>query len=241
MFHGRAGEAPKIGTQGLFGAGYDHCNHTLTIVCSRSRRAIIIWACECEQDDEAALLAELARIKAERAEEATKVAAAAAQAAAEDVRQEVIRGNPLVTAWLSNSCPAVSWLGHYTNGIQRPVAGQLLTGDCDASMLTFPTAPADQSTFVQRLAHIRLPECVLKKDRNASASFADMFTISTQDVSRAAHSQLSRRVHGDECDAQSMVHGVDGMCTLVRDNWRPLPNTRREPGKDTVSSAKPTE
>lgn len=52
------------------------------------------WA--LEQDDEAQLLAELARIKAERAEEAAKAAAEAAAAAQEDVRQEVIRGNPLV-------------------------------------------------------------------------------------------------------------------------------------------------
>mmetsp|Transcript_13009 Transcript_13009/g.39387 ORF Transcript_13009/g.39387 Transcript_13009/m.39387 type:complete len:233 (-) Transcript_13009:222-920(-) len=49
-----------------------------------------------ESDDEAQLLAELARIKAERAEEAAKAAAEAAAAAQEDVRQEVIRGNPLV-------------------------------------------------------------------------------------------------------------------------------------------------
>lgn len=41
------------------------------------------------QDDEAQLLAELARIKQERAEEAAKVAAEAAKKAEEDVRAEV--------------------------------------------------------------------------------------------------------------------------------------------------------
>lgn len=48
------------------------------------------------QDDEAELLAELARIKAERAEEAARKAAAEA-AAAESVNQaELLRGNPLL-------------------------------------------------------------------------------------------------------------------------------------------------
>lgn len=63
---------------------------------ARWRERMELW--QWGQDDEAQLLAELARIKAERAEEAAKAAAEVAKAAQDDVRQEVIRGNPLVRA-----------------------------------------------------------------------------------------------------------------------------------------------
>lgn len=48
------------------------------------------------QDEEAELLAELARIKKEREEEAAKRAAEEAAAAASNLQEELIRGNPLI-------------------------------------------------------------------------------------------------------------------------------------------------
>ena len=48
------------------------------------------------QDEEAELLAELARIKREREEEAAKRAAVEAAAAASNLQEELIRGNPLI-------------------------------------------------------------------------------------------------------------------------------------------------
>lgn len=50
----------------------------------------------CIQDEEAELLAELARIKKEREEEAAKRAAEEAAAAASNLQEELIRGNPLI-------------------------------------------------------------------------------------------------------------------------------------------------
>ena len=50
----------------------------------------------CMQDEEAELLAELARIKKEREEEAAKRAAEEAAAAASNLQEELIRGNPLI-------------------------------------------------------------------------------------------------------------------------------------------------
>lgn len=51
--------------------------------------------CPC-QDDEAALLAELARIRKERAEEAQRKAAQEAAERQEALQQEVATGNPLL-------------------------------------------------------------------------------------------------------------------------------------------------
>ena len=48
------------------------------------------------QDEEAELLAELARIKKEREEEAAKRAAEEAAVAASNLQEELIRGNPLI-------------------------------------------------------------------------------------------------------------------------------------------------
>ena len=48
------------------------------------------------QDDEAELLKELNRIKAERAEEQAKQAAAAAAESQSALQQELARGNPLI-------------------------------------------------------------------------------------------------------------------------------------------------
>ena len=50
----------------------------------------------CLQDDEAELLKELNRIKAERAEEQAKQAAAAAAESQSALQQELARGNPLI-------------------------------------------------------------------------------------------------------------------------------------------------
>ena len=62
------------------------------------------WCWECPthcgldrlQDDEAELLKELNRIKAERAEEQAKQAAAAAAESQSALQQELARGNPLI-------------------------------------------------------------------------------------------------------------------------------------------------
>lgn len=51
---------------------------------------------QLQQDDEAELLAELERIKKERAEEAAKKAKAEEEAAKVEKRNEVARGNPLL-------------------------------------------------------------------------------------------------------------------------------------------------
>ena len=48
------------------------------------------------QDEEAELLAELARIKKEREQEAAKQAAEEAAAAQSSLQQELVRGNPLI-------------------------------------------------------------------------------------------------------------------------------------------------
>ncbi len=48
------------------------------------------------QDEEAELLAELARIKKEREEEAAKRVAEEAAVAASNLQEELIRGNPLI-------------------------------------------------------------------------------------------------------------------------------------------------
>ncbi len=50
----------------------------------------------CMQDEEAELLAELARIKKEREQEAAKKAAEEAAAAQSSLQQELVRGNPLI-------------------------------------------------------------------------------------------------------------------------------------------------
>ena len=57
-----------------------------------ARPALRLWV----QDDEAELLAELDRIKRERAEEAAKAAAEAAAKRSAEEQAELIRGNPLL-------------------------------------------------------------------------------------------------------------------------------------------------
>jgi protein CWC15 len=58
---------------------------------------------QCWQDDEAELLAELARIKKEREEEARKRAAEEAAAAASNRQAELTRGNPLIASKFDKS------------------------------------------------------------------------------------------------------------------------------------------
>lgn len=80
------------------------------------------------QDEEAELLAELARIKAERAEEAAKAAAADAAAEAAAAQEEFLRGNPL----LKDKLQVGRWWGGgeiATGGwLMRSLAG--LAGPC---------------------------------------------------------------------------------------------------------------
>ncbi len=52
----------------------------------------------CEQDEEAELLAELDRIKKERAEEAARKQLEEAATKDKEVREELLRGNPLVNS-----------------------------------------------------------------------------------------------------------------------------------------------
>ena len=57
-----------------------------------------VLTCACEQDEEAELLAELERIKKERAEEAAKKQLEEAATKEKEVRDELLRGNPLVNS-----------------------------------------------------------------------------------------------------------------------------------------------
>ena len=96
------------------------------------------------QDEEAELLAELARIKREREEEAAKRAAEEAAAAASNLQEELIRGNPLIIGkfdkatdfQVSVRCPlpharqcctgVISWLGAARCGSAVTLRGTII-------------------------------------------------------------------------------------------------------------------
>jgi len=69
------------------------CTRVCTVLASKRTQS---RAVEHAQDEEAELLAELERIKKERAAEAARKAAAGAPGAEASARDELVRGNPLI-------------------------------------------------------------------------------------------------------------------------------------------------
>ncbi len=76
------------------------------------------------QDEEAELLAELARIKKEREQEAAKKAAEEAAVAQSSLQQELVRGNPLIAGKFAGgndfqASTALSAIGSVAGGLLR--------------------------------------------------------------------------------------------------------------------------
>ena len=79
---------------GVTGIAGHPCMHALFSPCHHNSLGM--------QDEEAELLAELARIKKEREEEAAKRAAEEESMAASNLREELIHGNPLIVGKFDN-------------------------------------------------------------------------------------------------------------------------------------------